>query len=144
MTLMADATVWWLATGLVVLLELFTGTFYLLMLAVGLAAGALAAHAQLGLSGQLVVAALVGATTVSLAYLRRRRRPGAPSARPDRSVNLDIGETIHIEAWNSDGTAQVRYRGAQWTALARPGSSPTPGAHRVAELVGNRLLVDKI
>ena len=142
MTLMADATVWWLATGLVVLLELFTGTFYLLMLAVGLAAGALAAHAQLGLSGQLVVAALVGATTVSLAYLRRR--PGAPSARADRSVNLDIGETIHIEAWNSDGTAQVRYRGAQWTALARPGSSPTPGAHRVAELVGNRLLVDKI
>ena len=144
MTLMADATVWWLATGLVVLLELFTGTFYLLMLAVGLAAGALAAHAQLGLSGQLVVAALVGATTVSLAYLRRRRRPGAPSARADRSVNLDIGETIHIEAWNSDGTAQVRYRGAQWTALARPGSSPTPGAHRVAELAGNRLLVDKI
>ena len=144
MTLMADATVWWLATGLVVLLELFAGTFYLLMLAVGLAAGALAAHAQLGLSGQLVVAALVGATTVSLAYLRRRRRPGAPSARADRSVNLDIGETIHIEAWNSDGTAQVRYRGAQWTALARPGSSPTPGAHRVAELVGNRLLVDKI
>ncbi len=144
MTLMADATVWWLATGLVVLLELLTGTFYLLMLAVGLAAGALAAHAQLGLSGQLVVAALVGATTVSLAYLRRRRRPGAPSARADRSVNLDIGETIHIEAWNSDGTAQVRYRGAQWTALARPGSSPTPGAHRVAELVGNRLLVDKI
>ena len=144
MTLMADATVWWVATGLVVLLELFTGTFYLLMLAVGLAAGALAAHAQLGLSGQLVVAAVVGATTVSLAYLRRRRRPGAPSARADRSVNLDIGETIQIEAWNSDGTAQVRYRGAQWTALARPGSSPTPGAHRVAELVGNRLLVDKI
>ena len=144
MTLMADAIVWWLVTGLVVLLELFTGTFYLLMLAVGLAAGALAAHAQLGLSGQLVVAALVGATTVSLAYLRRRRRPGAPSARADRSVNLDIGETIHIEAWNSDGTAQVRYRGAQWTALARPGSSPTPGAHRVAELVGNRLLVDPL
>lgn len=144
MTLMGDATVWWLATGLVVLLELLTGTFYLLMLAIGLAAGALAAHAQLGLSGQLVVAALVGATTVSLAYLRRRRRPGAPSARADRSVNLDIGETIHIEAWNPDGTAQVRYRGAQWTAMARPGSSPTPGAHRVAELVGNRLLVDKI
>ena len=81
MTLMADATVWWLATGLVVLLELFTGTFYLLMLAVGLAAGALAAHAQLGLSGQLVVAALVGATTVSLASLA----PGADSD-PDATL----------------------------------------------------------
>ena len=144
MTLMADATVWWLATGLVVLLELFTGTFYLLMLAVGLAAGALAAHAQLGLSGQLVVAALVGATTVSLAYLRRRRRPGAPSARADRSVNLDIGETIHIESWNPDGTTTVKYRGAQWTAIHRPGVTPSTGMHRVAELVGNRLLVDPL
>ncbi len=60
----------------------------------------------------------------------------------DRSVNLDIGEVVHIEGWNPDGTAQVRYRGAQWTAIHRPGTTPRTGAHRVAELVGSRLLVD--
>jgi membrane protein implicated in regulation of membrane protease activity len=36
------ATVWWVVAGLAVAAELATGTFYLLMLAVGLAAGAVA------------------------------------------------------------------------------------------------------
>mgnify|MGYP006147005675 CR=1 FL=1 len=58
---MADSTLWWLLAGAVVALELFTGTFYLLMLALGMAAGALAAHAGAGLAVQLVVAAGVGA-----------------------------------------------------------------------------------
>ncbi|HNJ45700.1 MAG TPA: NfeD family protein, partial [Ottowia sp.] len=51
---MADSTVWWIAAGLLVAAELLTGTFYLLMLAIGAAAGALAAHAGLSLSAQLV------------------------------------------------------------------------------------------
>jgi membrane protein implicated in regulation of membrane protease activity len=37
-------TVWWVLAGLAVALELATGTFYLLMLALGMAAGAIAAH----------------------------------------------------------------------------------------------------
>jgi len=37
----------------------------------------------------------------------------------------------------------VKYRGAQWTAVLRPGESPQTGAHRVTELVGNRLIVEK-
>ena len=32
---MADSTLWWLLAGSAIALELFTGTFYLLMLAVG-------------------------------------------------------------------------------------------------------------
>ena len=42
------STLWWLATGVVVIVELLSGTFYLLMLAIGLAAGAVAAHLGLG------------------------------------------------------------------------------------------------
>ena len=141
---MEDSTLWWLAAGAAVIVELLTGTFYLLMLTLGLAAGALAAHAGLGLAAQLLVGAAVGASTITAAYLYRRSRPGDPPARVDRSVNLDVGETVHIEAWQPDGTASVKYRGAQWTAIHRPGATPVPGAHRVAELVGNRLLVDRI
>ncbi|TNF61541.1 MAG: NfeD family protein, partial [Burkholderiales bacterium] len=48
---MADSTLWWLMTGAAVVLELLTGTFYLLMLAIGLAAGAVAAHLGLDLTG---------------------------------------------------------------------------------------------
>ncbi|HEU6455220.1 MAG TPA: NfeD family protein, partial [Roseateles sp.] len=39
-----DATTWWIAAGVLVAIELGTGTIYLLMLAVGAVAGALAAH----------------------------------------------------------------------------------------------------
>jgi membrane protein implicated in regulation of membrane protease activity len=59
-------------------------------------------------------------------------------------MNLDIGEQVLIEGWNADGTASVRFRGAQWTAVPRPGSTPATGLHRVAEVIGNRLVVDKI
>lgn len=142
MTPLDASTLWWIMTGAAVVVELLTGTFYLLMLAVGLAAGALAAQAGLGVPTQMVAAALVGAVAVLGCYYARKRRPGDLPARADRSVNLDVGETVYIDTWAPDGTAQVKYRGAQWTAIHRPGALPAIGPHRVSELVGNRLLVD--
>ena len=54
---MEHSTLWWLMAGAAVVAELMTGTFYLLMLAIGLAAGALAAHLGMGMEAQLVAAA---------------------------------------------------------------------------------------
>jgi membrane protein implicated in regulation of membrane protease activity len=141
---MAESTWWWLLAGALVAAELLTGTFYLLMLALGAVAGALAAHLGLPLTGQIVVAAALGAAAVAGWYLKSRRREGDPSVRSLRSVNLDVGEVIHVDQWNPDGTATVKYRGAAWTVIQRPGNAPSPGAYRVTELVGNRLLVEKV
>ncbi|PZO20786.1 MAG: hypothetical protein DCF26_02250 [Burkholderiales bacterium] len=141
---MSDSTLWWLLAGSTVALELFSGTFYLLMLAVGMVAGALAAHAGLGMAGQLSVAAIIGSAAVVACYVIKKRRPTDPSVRALRSVNLDVGEILQIDEWNVDGTASVQYRGARWTVIQRPGNPPTPGTYRVAELVGSRLLVDKV
>lgn len=141
---MADSTVWWLLTGAAVAVELVTGTFYLLMLAIGLAAGALAAHAGAGTAAQLVTAALVGGGAVAALYVVRQRRPAAPGAAANPDVNLDVGETVVVDAWRPDGTAQVRYRGASWTVAHPPGAAPAAGLHRVREVVGNRLIVEKI
>ena len=77
-------------------------------------------------------------------FAERSQQSLEDSARADRSVNMDVGETILIESWNPDGTTTVKYRGAQWTAIHRPGVTPSTGMHRVAELVGNRLLVDPV
>ncbi|WP_288092045.1 hypothetical protein [Thiomonas sp.] len=44
---MDNPTAWWILAGFFVAMELVSGTFYLLMLAVGAVAGALAAHAGL-------------------------------------------------------------------------------------------------
>lgn len=141
---MDASTLWWLVAGALVALELLTGTFYLLMLAIGAAAAALTAHAGAGTSAQMIAAAVVGLGAVAGWTWIKRRRPGDPSVRAQRSVNLDVGETVQVQVWEPDGTAQVKYRGAAWTAVLAPGSTPQPGLHRVTELVGNRLLVEKI
>ena len=141
---MAESTIWWLMVGAFVALELFTGTFYLLMLAVGMSAAALVAQAGASPVLQLLVAALVGGGAVVVWHQVKKRKSSDPSARADRSVNLDIGEIVQIEAWNPEGTANVKYRGSNWTAIHRSGVIPSPGPHRVSELVGSRLLVDKV
>lgn len=141
---MADSTIWWLLAGVAVAVELATGTFYLLMLAVGLVAGALAAHAGLSSAVQLVAAAVVGGGAVFAWHLARGRRPVAAPASGNRDVNLDVGETVMVEAWQPDGTARVKYRGAQWTVTSATGQPEGTGAHMVREVVGNRLIVEKI
>lgn len=140
---MGEPTVWWLLAGGAVALELLTGTFYLLMLTIGMVAGALAAHLGANLVVQIAVAAVVGGGAVVLWHWSPRNQRREPQAQANPNVNMDIGETVHIAAWDADGTASVHYRGAHWTAIHRPGITPTPGIHRVAELVGSRLLVDK-
>src|SRR4051812_40866992 len=98
---MTDSTLWWLMTGTAIAVELLTGTFYLLMLAIGLASAALAAHAGASTAIQLVVAALVGGGAVTAWHLMRPRQPTGPAS-ANRDVNLDIGETVQVEAWNPD------------------------------------------
>ena len=140
---MDHSTAWWLLAGLLVIAELLTGTFYLLMLALGALVGAIAAHAGAGTVGQIVSAAILGAGAVLTCYLVRKRNPRRQPAASNRDVNMDIGETVVVDQWNADGTAQVRHRGAMWTAMIRPGALPLPGVHRISEVIGSRLLVDK-
>lgn len=121
-----------------------TGTFYLLMLALGLIAGALAAYAGAGMIVQVSSAAVVGTAAVVVCYLLKRPAAGAPSVRRLRSVNLDIGEVVQVDAWLADGSAKVHYRGAQWTVVPAQGQeSLSPGPHKVVELQGSRLVVEK-
>ncbi|MES2978860.1 MAG: NfeD family protein [Pseudomonadota bacterium] len=141
---MTDSTIWWLFAGGAVIAELLTGTFFLLMVAFGMAAGALAAHAGAGLVTQIAVAAVTGGGAVVMLYLIKRRWPTDATPRADRSAVLDIGELLTIDAWAVDGTASVKYRGANWTVIHRPGHEPSPGRYRVTEVVGNRLLVEPV
>jgi membrane protein implicated in regulation of membrane protease activity len=137
---MADSTLWWLLAGGAVAAELLTGTFYLLMFAIGMAAAALAAHAGASTSAQLVVAGLVGGGAVAGWHLWRRRQPGAVGT----NLDFDAGETVHVDAWNAENTSQVRYRGAIWTAVPAGGTPQGTGAHRVRHVDGSRLVLEKI
>ncbi|HVZ44976.1 MAG TPA: NfeD family protein [Ramlibacter sp.] len=140
---MDDSTFWWLIAGGAVAIELLTGTFYLLMVAIGLAAGAVAAHLGAGIATQLVAAAAIGSGAVAAWHLRRGGVPPAPAS-GNRDVNLDVGEMVQVERWEPDGTARVKYRGAQWTVTSATGQPEGTGAHLVREVVGSRLIVEKV
>ena len=77
---MNATTMWWLLAGALVALELMTGTFYLLMLAIGAAAGALAALAGLDLTAQVVTAAAVGGLAVVLWSFGRPQKSAAEAS----------------------------------------------------------------
>lgn len=140
---MNNATLWWLVVGGLIGAELLSGTFYLLMLAAGGAAAAVAAHMGLPLTAQLVTASLVGGLAVTAWHVLRQRSVSDQQA-TDAAQHLDVGETIQVEAWDAQGTAQVKHRGAPWTAVAAPGTNPSPGLHRIAAVTGNRLVLEKI
>jgi membrane protein implicated in regulation of membrane protease activity len=137
---MSDTSIWWLVTGGLVAAELMSGTFYLLMLALGAAAAALAAHLGMGLNVQLVTAALIGGTAVVLWRKKSLRR----EAKTPTELHLDIGETVEVVAWNASGTAQVKHRGANWTAVSASSNTPSLGTHRIQGIQGSRLVLEKI
>ena len=141
---MDQATVWWVLAGAMVAIELATGTFYLLMIGVGMAAGALAAHAGVPLVGQILTAALIGGGAVVLWNWRGSKQPKAAPANANADVHIDIGEMVRVEQWAPDGTTSVKYRGASWTAvMAAPNDAPSVGQFRIAQMQGNRLVLEK-
>ena len=141
---MAQSTIWWLLAGVAVIVELVSGTFYLLMLAAGLAAAAIASHLGATETVQITVAALVASGAVLGWRAYKMSVPSSPSANANPDVNLDIGATVQIDAWNPDGTANVKYRGANWTVSPEENHPMTTGAHRVVGVLGSRLIVRKI
>ena len=140
---MAESTIWWLLAGAFVAVELLIGTFYLLLLSIGLVAAAIAAHAGASATVQLVVAAVVGGGSVVAWRRYKQKTPSAPAS-ANHDVNLDVGEIVHVDDWSPDGTSSVKYRGAKWGVSLIPGATPAPGSYSIVEVVGSRLVVKKL
>ena len=137
---MDHATIW-AVTGLaLVIVELMTGTFYLLMLGIAAFGAALAAWLGYPFSAQSVVAtiiAAVGCYGVHLYRVKNRAQQMAP---------IDAGMPASFESWLDAGarTARVRYRGASWEARVEGGEAVEPGATvYVLAADGNTLRVAK-
>ncbi len=140
---MDNPTAWWILAGFFVAMELVSGTFYLLMLAIGAAAGALAAHAGLQPPLHWVAFTLVGGGAVVALYLSRRLL-GKRTAEDVRHDHLDLGATVDVSGWSIDGVARVHYRGSDWSARpVRRGPLHT-GPHRIAGQDGNVLLIEPL
>jgi len=140
---MDNPTAWWILTGLFVALELLSGTFYLLMLALGAAAGALAAHSGLPPALHWVAFTLVGGAAVLALYVARRKltRRSAQNLQHD---DLDLGATVDVNHWSADGTTRVHYRGSEWSARQRRAAALHLGPHRIVGRDGIVLLIEPL
>lgn len=136
------ATVWWVLAGIAIAVELTTGTFYLLMVALGLAAGALASYLGFGVPLQIVAASAVGGGATALWHWRRARDPSVSPAASNRDVNLDIGVRVSVRAWSAERTTRVDYRGSVWEARLAPGAPAGAGPHVVSAVEGNWLVLE--
>ena len=136
------ATLWWLAAGVAVAAELATGTFYLLMLALGLAAGALAAHLGLARRRRSSTAALVGGGATALVALAPRAS-AAPA--PARAATATSISTSASACTSPPGPPTARpassYRGAAWAVRSSRARQPVPGEHVIAAVEGNWLVL---
>ena len=137
-----DNYVWWFVIGFgLVIAELLTGTFYLLVIAVAFGAAGVAA-----LLGAPVVLQWATAAAVSLGgtlWLRQSRfgRRLRDRAVSDHVQNMDVGQTLRVDQWAPNRTARANYRGATWDVDLAPGEVPEGGEFVIREIHANRLVV---
>ena len=118
----------WVIVALVlVIAELVTGTFYLLVLGVGAFASALVSWAG---GNALVQAIAGGGVAIGGALLVHHWHESHRKADEGRANFLDRGQPVVLEGWANEaaGLARVKYRGASWDARVAAGSKPVPGA----------------
>lgn len=135
--------VWiWLSVGLVLcVLEFMTGTFY--FLAVGIAVMETSLMSVAGAPIEVQVSACAGLIMMNIwAANRIKSVLLKPSGAPGN--NLDAGERVNVTEWNSDGSARVQYRGAEWQADLFTSDMPKETVGYVRAINGNRLIISTI
>jgi len=138
---MDDYVVWFVIGFGLVVAELLTGTFYLLVIAIAFGAAGVAA-----LLGGSVVLQLATAAAFSLGgtlWLRQSRfgRRLRDRATSDRVQNMDVGQTLRVDQWAPNRTARANYRGATWDVELAPGEEAASGEFVIREINANRLIV---
>ena len=103
----------WLLVGFgLVIVELLTGTFYLLMLGIATFCAAAEAYFGQGFEVQVIVAVAAAAAGCYGVHLHHARNAKA------QMPSVDAGQPANFENWidQGGGLARVRYRGASWDA----------------------------
>lgn len=132
----------WLSVAFVLLiLELMTGTFYLLIASIATASAAVAAYYGAGWIVQLILAAAVAVIGVFILRSIQYGQTQHQEAQKDPNINLDIGQLIHVGKWNPDRTARVAYRGSTWDVELAADEKMATGKFQIVALRGSHLIV---
>jgi membrane protein implicated in regulation of membrane protease activity len=132
-----EAYVFWFLLGLVLLgVEMVSGTFYLLVVAIAAAVAGVAAWFGMAMAGQLILSALTGIAGILI--LRRSKGNQLVDA---SNASFDIGQPVRIIKWKEDGSARVIYRGAEWDARLETAETPIDGTLYIASMQGSSLIL---
>lgn len=141
---MPESHIAWLLAGMaLVIAELVTGTFYLLMLGVAAFAGAAAAWAGGVFGLQVLAAAVVAVAGMAWIHMHRKNNPGRPMA------SLDAGQPVTLESWINLPArhARVRYRDTMWDAFIEQDGQALPenagDVYYIVSMDGNTLTVSR-
>ena len=130
---------WFIAAVAVLVVEMFVGTLYLLIISAALAGAGAASLLFDGSAVPILTAAAISAVGLFglHGFIKRRRTPA-----DEVSNDLDIGQTVKILRRVSEGQYEVSYRGTTWQARAlnaRPSAEPSFAV--IGGKEGNILLV---
>ena len=119
-----DISLTWLIAGFIlVIAELMTGTFYLLVLGIAALVGAGVGYASGSLVWQAVGAAIIAVAGVICVHRYKQ------TLSPTRMQALDFGQPAAFDSWVNKGAghARVKYRDALWDAQVAGDASGEPG-----------------
>ena len=138
---MVDLPLAWLIAGIALIVtELVTGTFYLLVLGIAALVGAGIGYAGGTHLWQASAAAVVAVAGVVWVQQYRKRSAASPMR------GLDVGQPAVFESWvnRNAGQARVKYRDALWDAQVSGDAAGEPGEILyVVSVDGNTLKVSK-
>ncbi len=107
-------TTWFIAAAAVLIVELFVGTVYLLVVSAALFGAGLVYWLTGDTSIAVVAAAVLSASGIWVVHGKFKKT--AP--RQELNDDLDIGQTVHILQRLHGNCYEVSYRGTHWQAQA--------------------------
>ena len=124
---------WFIAAALILIIELFIGTIYLMVVSAALFGAGFAAYLFDDLSISIIVAAVLSAVGIwwVKGWIKRHRHSPAHEAALN---DLDIGQTVHIVRHLHSDIYEVMYRGTQWQAQLEQHADAKSGAQ--AQITG--------
>ena len=129
---------WLPLAAILIVAELLTGTFYLLVIGLSFAAGGVAELSGANNPIQdatVLLTMVIGLTVVTLRRQQEKRH------RKTEANSLDIGQPVTVSAWQPDGSARVVYRGSDWNARWIDHNQPPSERCIIQAIEGNTLLL---
>ncbi len=130
-------SLWLIAAAALTGLEMLTGTFYVLLMAIAALAGCLAALTGFTGEQQLLIFGAFGLVEAIGFTLYRRRHPAKQTEN-----FLDVGNLVVFKNIAPDGAWVVRYRGSDWQARPAREETSKDAPLVITKAAGNILIVD--